>query len=161
MVADVVGYSRLMGDDEARTIAELEAMRADFLEPKLAEHGGRLVKTAGDGLLAEFPSAVDAVQCAMEVQGELNLRNARAPEQRRMDFRIGINVGDVMIRGDDLFGDAVNVAARLEGRRYRLVMSPEPRPFMAMHRVVPQTKSRNRAGFFNSTRQFLPIGAAR
>lgn len=114
LVADVVGYSRLMRADEAATLARLSRLRGDVLDPKLSEYGGRLVKSTGDGLLAEFPSAVDAVQYAVDVQTGLVARKAEAPEET-LQLRIGINVGDVVIEGDDLLGDGVNVAARLEG----------------------------------------------
>ncbi len=113
--ADVVGYSRLMGEDEAGTLATLKAHRAALIDPKIAEHQGRIVKTTGDGMLVEFPSVVEAVQCAVEVQKEMAERNTGVSEDRRMLFRIGINVGDVIIEGDDIYGDGVNVAARLEG----------------------------------------------
>jgi adenylate cyclase len=115
LAADVVGYSRLMRADEAGTLAQLKAIRKELLDPKIAEYGGRVVKTTGDGILIEFPSAVDAVQHAVDVQRAMTQRNATVPENRRMDMRMGINVGDVVVEGEDLFGDGVNVAARLEG----------------------------------------------
>ena len=115
LAADVVGYSRLMRSDEAGTLAQLKAIRKELLDPKTAEYGGRIVKTTGDGILIEFPSAVDAVQHAVDVQGEMALLSAALPEDRRMEIRIGINVGDVIVEDGDLFGDGVNVAARLEG----------------------------------------------
>jgi TolB-like protein/tetratricopeptide (TPR) repeat protein len=114
LAADVVGYSRMMEADEAGTLARLKALRAEFLHPKIAEYGGRIVNTTGDGTLVEFPSAVDAVQHAVEVQAELARRNADLPEERRIVLRIGINVGDVIIDGEDVYGDGVNLAARLE-----------------------------------------------
>jgi adenylate cyclase len=95
MAADVVGYSRLMGEDEEGTLAALKAIRRELAEPKIAENRGRIVKTTGDGLLVEFPSVVDAVRCVVEVQREMALRNAEVPEARRIEFRIGINLGDV------------------------------------------------------------------
>ena len=113
--ADVVGYSRLMGDDEAGTLAALKAHRREFFTPKTAEHSGRIVKLMGDGVLVEFASVVDAVECAVAVQSGMSERNADTPEDRRMVFRIGVNLGDVIIDGDDIYGDGVNVAARLEG----------------------------------------------
>ncbi len=113
--ADVVGYSRLMGEDEVGTLAALKAHRVALIDPKIAEHQGRIVKTTGDGMLVEFPSVVEAVQCAVEVQKEMAERNTGVAEDLRMLFRIGINVGDVIIEGDDIYGDGVNVAARLEG----------------------------------------------
>ena len=114
LAADVVGYSRLMGVDEAGTLAQLKAHRSDLIDPTIAAHHGRIVKTAGDGMLVAFPSVVDAVRCAVEVQREMAARNADLPEDRRMLFRVGINLGDVIIDGDDIHGDGVNVAARLE-----------------------------------------------
>jgi adenylate cyclase len=115
LAADVVGYSRLMGADEEGTLARLKALRAGLIDPAIAEHRGRLVKTTGDGLLVEFQSVVDAVRCAIAWQDEIGERNAREPTESRVEFRIGINVGDVIIDGDDVYGDGVNIAARLEG----------------------------------------------
>jgi TolB-like protein/class 3 adenylate cyclase len=115
LAADVAGYSRLVGADEEGTIGRLRAHRATLFDPKLAEHRGRLVKTTGDGLLAEFASVVDAVRCAVEVQRGMVARNADIAPDRRIEFRIGIHVGDIIIEDDDIFGDGVNVAARLEG----------------------------------------------
>jgi adenylate cyclase len=115
LAADVVGYSRLMRADEAGTLARLKSLRQDILDPTTEDYGGRVVKTAGDGILIEFSSAVDAVQHAVHVQRELARRNADVPQDRRMEMRMGINVGDVIVEGDDIFGDGVNVAARLEG----------------------------------------------
>ena len=115
LAADVVGYSRLMGEDEVGTLAAIKAHRAELIDPKIAEHGGRIVKEMGDGLLVEFPSVVESVQCAVEVQRGMAERNAEVADDRRIDLRIGINLGDVIVEGDDIFGDGVNVAARLEG----------------------------------------------
>jgi adenylate cyclase len=115
LAADVVGYSRLMAADEAGTLAALKAHRKEFIEPKIAEHHGRIVKLMGDGALVEFPSVVEAVQCAVEVQNGLAERNAGVPQDRRIAFRIGVNLGDIIIEDDDIHGDGVNVAARLEG----------------------------------------------
>ena len=112
---DVPGYSRLMGADDSGTLAALKAHRRELIDPKIAEHDGRIVKTTGDGLLLEFSSVVDAVRCAVEVQRGMAERNAGVAPDKRLDFRIGINVGDIIIDGDDIFGDGVNVAARLEG----------------------------------------------
>jgi adenylate cyclase len=112
--ADVAGYSRLMGEDESRTLAALKAHRRELIDPKIAEYGGRIVKTTGDGLLLEFPSVVDAVRCSVDVQRGMADRNASVPADQRLDFRIGINVGDIIIDGDDIYGDGVNVAARLQ-----------------------------------------------
>jgi adenylate cyclase len=115
LAADVVGYSRLMGEDETGTLAQLKAHRKDLIDPKIAEHHGRIVKLMGDGALVEFPSVVEAVQCAVEIQPAMAERNAAIPEDRRIEFRLGINVGDIIVEGDDIYGDGVNVAARLEG----------------------------------------------
>jgi adenylate cyclase len=112
--ADVVGYSLLMGRDDSATLAGLKAHRRELIDPKIAEYGGRIVKTTGDGLLLEFPSVVDAVRCAVDVQRGMAERNAGVPPEQRIDFRIGINVGDIIIDGDDIFGDGVNIAARLQ-----------------------------------------------
>lgn len=114
LAADVVGYSRLMGADEVGTARALRAHRA-AIDPIVASHGGRIVKTTGDGILLEFPSIVAAVECAVAIQQRMGERNADVPEDRRMLFRMGINLGDVLIEGDDILGDGVNVAARLEG----------------------------------------------
>jgi len=114
LAADVAGYSRLMGEDEEGTLAALKAIRRELGDPKIAEHRGRIVKTTGDGLLAEFASVVDAVRYAVEVQRAMAERNADVPPERRIEFRIGINIGDIIIEGGDIFGDGVNVAARLE-----------------------------------------------
>lgn len=112
--ADVVGYSRLMAIDEEATLTTLRAYR-EFIDSQISKHGGRIFSTAGDAVLAEFGSAVEAVRCAISIQEDLRVRNAELPEERQMWFRVGINVGDVMVEKDDLFGDGVNVAARLEG----------------------------------------------
>src|SRR5215467_12632984 len=111
--ADVEGYSRLMGADEVGTLAGLTERRA-ILDRFIGEHGGRIANTAGDSVLAEFGSAVDAVQCAVEAQTALGEANASLPADKRINFRIGIHIGDVMIRAGDLFGDGVNIAARLQ-----------------------------------------------
>ena len=116
LVADVVGYSRLAGTDEDRTLARLRGLRSDLIEPAIAAHHGRIVKRTGDGSIIEFRSVVDAVRCAIEVQQGLIERNAGVPPERRIEFRIGIHVGDVVEENDgDLMGDGVNIAARLEG----------------------------------------------
>jgi adenylate cyclase len=115
LAADVVGYSRLMGIDEEGTLAALKAHRKELIDPLIAQHQGRIFKTTGDGLLIEFASIVDAVRCAIVMQQGIESRNANVNESRRICFRIGINVGDVIVEGDDIFGDGVNVAARLEG----------------------------------------------
>jgi len=113
--ADVVGYSRLMGVDETGTLAALRAHRSALIDPKIAEQGGRIVKTMGDGLLLEFPSVVNAVKCVIEVQQGMAERNEGIDEVRRITFRVGVNQGDIIIEGDDIHGDGVNVAARLQG----------------------------------------------
>ena len=115
LAADVVGYSRLMGEDETGTLTALKAHRAQLIDPKIAEHNGRIVKLMGDGALVEFASVVDAVQCAAEIQRGMAERTAGEPENKRIVFRIGINVGDVIVEEGDIYGDGVNVAARLEG----------------------------------------------
>ena len=115
LAADVVGYSRLMGLDEEGTLAALKAHRRELIDPKVAEHRGRFVKLTGDGALIEFASAVDALRCAVEMQRGMAERNTETPADRRIVFRIGINVGDIIVDENDIFGDGVNVAARLEG----------------------------------------------
>ena len=114
LAADVVGYSRLMGADEAGTLEALTKVRSEFIESKIAEHQGRTVKVSGDGLLLEFPSVVNAVRCAAEIQRGMRDRNTNVPQERRIEFRIGVNLGDVIVQDEDIFGDGVNVAARLE-----------------------------------------------
>jgi class 3 adenylate cyclase len=115
LAADVAGYSRLMGSDEEGTLARLKAHRRALVDPKISEHRGRIVKTTGDGMLVEFVSVVDAVRCAVDIQRGMVERNASVPADRRIEFRIGINVGDIIVEDQDVFGDGVNVAARLEG----------------------------------------------
>src|ERR1700726_2334216 len=114
LAADVVGYSRLMNSDELGTLTALKAHRRELLDPAIAEHHGRIVKTTGDGALVEFASVVDAVGCAVVIQRGMVSRNASVAENQRIVFRIGINVGDIIFDGDDIFGDGVNIAARLE-----------------------------------------------
>ena len=111
---DVAGYSRLMGEDEAGTLARLQALRRELTDPKIAEHKGRIVKTTGDGLLVEFPSVVEAVACAVATQRGMSERNAEIPADQRIEFRIGVNLGDVIVEEGDIHGDGVNIAARLE-----------------------------------------------
>src|SRR4051794_2001789 len=116
LVADVVGFSRLTGTDEDRTLARLRALRSDLIDPTIAVHRGRVVKRTGDGAVVEFRSVIDAVRCALEVQGGMVERNVGLPPERRIEFRIGIHLGDVVEESDgDLMGDGVNIAARLEG----------------------------------------------
>src|SRR5271167_5020976 len=114
LAADVAGYSRLMGADEEGTHERLKAHRRQLVDPKITEHHGRIVKTTGDGMLVEFPSVVDAVRCAAEMQRGMLDRNADTAEDARITFRVGINLGDIIVEDDDIFGDSVNVAARLE-----------------------------------------------
>lgn len=114
LVADVAGYSRLMGADEDGTLSALTAHRRELIDPAVALHAGRIVKTTGDGLLIEFASVVDAVRCAIDIQRGMAERNCAVPQDRRLVFRIGLNLGDVIVQNDDLYGDGVNVAARLE-----------------------------------------------
>ena len=115
LVADVVGYSRLAGADEDRMLARLRALRSDLIDPLIAAHHGRIVKRTGDGSIIEFRSVVDAVRCAIEVQSAMVERNAGVPEDRRIEFRVGIHLGDVVEESDgDLMGDGVNIAARIE-----------------------------------------------
>ncbi len=114
LAADVAGYSRLTGMDEEGTHAQLQDHLRSLVDPKIAEHRGRVVKNTGDGLLAEFSSVVDAVRCALDVQRGMVGRNANVPQEKRIEFRIGINVGDIILDHGDIFGDGVNVAVRLE-----------------------------------------------
>src|SRR5262245_34938770 len=114
LAADVAGYSRLMGADEEGTLERLKALRRELVDPKIAEHRGRIVKTTGDGLLVEFASVVDAVRCAVAVQQAMPERNIGVAADSRIELRIGINLGDVIVEGDDLYGDGVNIAARIE-----------------------------------------------
>jgi TolB-like protein/class 3 adenylate cyclase len=114
LASDVAGYLRLMGEDEEGTLAALKAIRREVADPKIKEHHGRIVKTTGDGLLLEFASVVDAVRCAVEVQREMAERNVDVPPERRIELRMGINLGDIIKDGRDIYGDGVNVAARLE-----------------------------------------------
>jgi adenylate cyclase len=115
LAADVAGYSRLMGVDEEGTLARLKAVRKSLVDPTIASHRGRIVKTTGDGLLVEFASAVDAARCAVEVQRGMAEQNGSVPPDQRIEFRIGIHVGDIIIDENDIFGDGVNIAVRLEG----------------------------------------------
>src|SRR5215469_13826286 len=113
LAADVAGYSRLMGSDEEGTHARLQAHFRELVNPKIREHRGRVVKNTGDGFLAEFASVVDAVRCAVEVQRGMANRELKVPEEQRIRFRIGVNLGDVIVEEHDIFGDGVNIAARL------------------------------------------------
>jgi len=116
LAADVAGYSRMMGVDEEGTLRALKAIRAELIDPTIAAHGGRLVKTTGDGLLVEFSSVVDALSCATEVQAGMAERNAAVLPDKRIEFRVGLHQGDIVVEDGDIFGDGVNVAARLEAQ---------------------------------------------
>ena len=135
LCADVAGYSWMMGKDETGTLSALKAHRDELIGPTIAEHRGRIVKLMGDGVLAEFPSVVDAVNSAVAIQRGMAGRNARVPGDRRLVFRIGINLGDVIIEGDDIYGDGVNIAARLQER---------PRPAVSASRLRFSIKSMER-----------------
>ena len=115
LAADVAGYSRLIEANEEGTLGRLKTLRAELIDPKIGDHKGRIVKTTGDGLLVEFASVVDALRCAAELQAALTVSNAPLPPDRRIEFRIGIHQGDIVVEDGDIFGDGVNVAARLEG----------------------------------------------
>ena len=115
LATDVVGYSRLMEADEAGTLSALKSHRKNLIDPEVAGHHGRIVKLMGDGALVEFGSVIDAVECAAAIQQSMNERNAEVPENRRIEFRIGINIVDIIVEGEYIYGDGVNVAARLEG----------------------------------------------
>src|SRR5262245_24057803 len=115
LAADVAGYSRLIGGDEEGTLNRLRSIRTDVIDPKINENRGRIVKTTGDGLLVEFSSVVDALRCATQWQHQMDERNAAVPGDNRIEFRIGVHQGDIVAADDDIFGDGVNVAARLEG----------------------------------------------
>ena len=140
LAADVVGYSRLMGSDESGTFERLRAHRKELFEPEIAKHGGRIFKLMGDGLLAEFGSVVDAVNCAAILQTEMGKRNGGLPDGRRIDMRMGLHVGDVIIEGDDRHGEAVNVASRLE-------QLSEPGAIYVSQQVVDHVKQKVTSGF--------------
>ena len=140
LAADVVGYSHLMEQDETGTLAALNAHREDVINPGITEHNGRVVKLMGDGILVEFPSVVDAVQCAVQVQSGLAKKNANVPEELRMEWRVGINVGDVIVEGDDIYGDGINIASRLEGLA-------EPGGICISRSVFTQVKNKVDLGF--------------
>ena len=140
LAADVVGYARLIRADEEGTIAALKALRADLIEPLLAEHNGRIVKLMGDGMLAEFASVVDAVRTAVATQDAVAERNTDLPEDERIAFRIGVNLGDVVIDGENIHGDGVNIAARLEGLA-------EPGGICASDKVYEEVRDRMGVAF--------------
>jgi adenylate cyclase len=148
LAADVAGYSRLMGADEEGTLAQLKAHRRALVDPKITEHRGRIVKTTGDGMLVEFASVVDALRCAVEVQRGMIERNAEVPQDKRIEFRVGIHEGDIIIDGDDLFGDGVNVAARLEGLA-------EPGGICVSGRVQEDARGKLDVAFENAGEQSL------
>ena len=140
LAADVAGYSRLTGVDEEGTHVRLKEHLRALVDPKVTEHRGRVVKNTGDGMLAEFGSVVDAVRCAVDVQRGMAERNADIPQNKRIEFRIGINVGDIIIDGGDIFGDGVNVAARLEGLAH-------PGGICVSRRVQEDTRDKLDVGF--------------
>src|SRR5215469_6707333 len=115
LAADVAGYSRLIGADEEGTLHRLRSIRTDVIDPKIGEHRGRIVKTTGDGLLVEFASVVDALRCATQWQHTMRKRGTGVSGDNRIEFRIGVHQGDIVVEDDDIFGDGVNIAARLEG----------------------------------------------
>jgi adenylate cyclase len=115
LAADIAGYSRLMGADEEGTLARIKAYRRELIDPKIEEHRGRIVKTTGDGILIEFPSVIEAVSYAVAVQQGMVERNVGTPEEKRITFRVGVNLGDIIVEDGDIHGDGVNIAARLEG----------------------------------------------
>jgi len=144
LAADIVGYSRLMGADEEGTLTRLKAHRTELIDPKNKQHRGRVVKTTGDGILTEFPSVVDAVRCAIEVQQGMLERNSGVPQDHRIEFRIGINLGDIIVEGKDIHGDGVNIAARLEGLA-EPGASAYPRPCSITRAARSPSMSRMRA----------------
>jgi TolB-like protein len=148
LAADVAGYSRLTGIDEEGTLKRLRKLRRELINPAVSLHRGRIVKTTGDGILIEFPSVVDAVRCALDVQGGMDGRNADVPVDRRIEFRVGINLGDVVVEGEDLLGDGVNVAARLEG-------IAEPGGICVSDAAYQQAKGKVSADFLNIGEQEL------
>ena len=156
---DIAGYSRLMGIDEEGTLRQLKAHRKELVDPKITEHRGRIVKTTGDGMLVEFVSVVDAVRCAVDIQRAMVERNASIPADKRIEFRIGLNVGDIIIDGDDIFGDGVNVAARLEALA-------DPGGIMVSSVVYDQVRDKLSFGFDDMGEQSVkniarPIGVHR
>ena len=159
LAADVANYSRLMGADEEGTLRQLKAHRKELIDPRIAEHRGRIVKTTGDGMLVEFVSVVDAVRCAVDVQRGMVERNVGVKADNSIQFRIGINVGDIMIDGDDIFGDGVNVAARLEALA-------EPGGIMVSGVVHDQVRDKLSFGFEDLGQQSVkniarPVGVHR
>jgi TolB-like protein/class 3 adenylate cyclase/Flp pilus assembly protein TadD len=159
MAGDIAGYSRLMSLDEEGTLRQLKAHRKELVDPKVAEHRGRIVKTTGDGILVEFVSVVDAVRCAVDIARGMRARNTSVPADKRIEFRMGINVGDIISDGSDIFGDGVNVAARLEGLA-------EPGGIMVSRVVYEQVRDKLSFGFDDMGEQSVkniprPIGVHR
>jgi adenylate cyclase len=148
LAADVAGYTRLTGADEEGTHAQLKAHRRDLVDPAINEHRGRIVKTTGDGMLVEFASVVDALRCAVEVQRGMVARNAEVAQEKRIEFRVGINVGDIIIDGGDIYGDGVNLAARLEG-------VAEPGGICVSGRVLEDTQGKVDVAFEDAGEQQL------
>ena len=140
LAADVAGYSRLMGTDEEGTLRQLKAHRKELVDPKITEHRGHIVKTTGDGMLVEFVSVVDAVRCAVDIQRGMVERNVEVPAERRIEFRVGINVGDIISDDNDIYGDGVNVAARLEALA-------DPGGIMVSRNVHDQVRDKLSFGF--------------
>ena len=156
---DIAGYSQLMGADEEGTLRQLKAHRKELIDPKITEHRGRIVKTTGDGMLVEFVSVVDAVRCAVDIQRGMAERNADVPAESRIEFRIGINVGDIISDDNDIYGDGVNVAARLEALA-------EPGGIMVSRNVYDQVRDKLSFGFEDMGEQTVkniarPIGVHR
>jgi adenylate cyclase len=139
LAADIAGYSRLIGVDEEGTLDQLRSVRAELVDPKVVEHKGRIVKTTGDGLLVEFASVVDALRCAIEVQRAMTARNAGVPEDRRVEFRIGINMRDIVVEVGDILGDGVNITGRLEARLQALA---EPASICISRTVRDQVRNK-------------------
>src|ERR1700704_5579144 len=159
LAGDVAGYSQLMGADEEGTLRQLKAHRKELIDPKITEHRGRIVKTTGDGMLVEFVSVVDAVRCAVDIQRGMGERNTDVSAQSRIQFRVGINVGDIISDDNDIYGDGVNVAARLEGLA-------EPGGIMVSRNVYDQVRDKLSFGFEDMGEQIVkniarPIGVHR
>src|ERR1700693_1806567 len=159
LAADIAGYSRLMGTDDEGTLRLLKAYRKELVDPKIAEHRGRIVKTTGDGMLVEFVSVVDAVRCAVDIQRAMSERNTEVPAEKRIEFRIGINVGDIISDANDIYGDGVNVAARLEALA-------DPGGIMVSRNVHDQVRDKLSFGFEDMGEQSVkniarPIGVHR
>ena len=159
LAADVAGYSRLMGTDEEGTLRQLKAHRKELVDPKITEHRGHIVKTTGDGMLVEFVSVVDAVRCAVDIQRGMVERNVEVPADKRIEFRVGINVGDIISDDNDIYGDGVNVAARLEALA-------DPGGIMVSRNVHDQVRDKLSFGFEDMGEQMVkniarPIGVHR